>query len=101
MMKRRRRRNDHRFQSIYNSKHPRHFSSLQFLRYEARSRIEAGLALKHDFFAHLPPEVRQLPDTESIFVVKGVRLAKDPGGKSLGAITGGLSGNKRRQSMLF
>ena len=75
--------------------------SLQFLRYDARQRIDAAAALRHDFFAHLPPEVRQLPDAESIFTVKGVRLAKDPGGKSLGAMTAGLSGNKRRQSMLF
>ena len=73
-----------------------------FLRYDARRRIDAVAALKHDFFAHLPPEVHALPDAESIFHVKGVRLAKDPGGKTLGAMGGGgLSGNKRRQSMLF
>ena len=72
----------------------------QFLRYDARRRIEAGLALKHDFFAHLPPEVHLLPDVDSIFGVRGVRLAKDPGGKV--AMNGNaVSGAKRRQSMLF
>jgi hypothetical protein len=54
--------------------------------------------MKHPYFQSLGPDIQKIADTQSIFSVAGVHLAKDPGYRSNGFPAGGKS---RRQSMLL
>jgi len=49
------------------------------LEYDPTKRITADLAIRHKFFANLPPNIYKLPDTTSIFAMADVNLAKNPG----------------------
>lgn len=48
-----------------------------FLRCNPRSRISAHDALAHTYFSCLPSEVHSLADSESIFSIDSIRLAKE------------------------
>merc|ERR1711936_333517 len=68
-----------------------------FLLFQAKKRLPAREALKHNYFASFPPEIRMLKDTDSMFSCPGVGLAKDPGYRSVLQ----SQGKSRRQSMLL
>uniref|UniRef100_A0A8C7Z4I7 cyclin-dependent kinase n=1 Tax=Oryzias sinensis TaxID=183150 RepID=A0A8C7Z4I7_9TELE len=52
------------------------------LQFDAKKRVSAEDALKHSYFRSLGEQVQTLPDTASIFSVKGIQLQKDPGKRS-------------------
>ncbi|XP_048872277.1 cyclin-dependent kinase 17-like isoform X2 [Brienomyrus brachyistius] len=54
----------------------------QLLQFGAKKRISAEEALRHSYFHSLGEQVQTLPDTASIFSVKGIQLQKDPGKRS-------------------
>ncbi|XP_023681624.1 cyclin-dependent kinase 16-like isoform X2 [Paramormyrops kingsleyae] len=54
----------------------------QLLQFEAKKRISAEEAIRHPYFHSLGEQVQTLPDTASIFSVKGIQLQKDPGKRS-------------------
>ncbi|XP_048872278.1 cyclin-dependent kinase 17-like isoform X3 [Brienomyrus brachyistius] len=72
----------------------------QLLQFGAKKRISAEEALRHSYFHSLGEQVQTLPDTASIFSVKGIQLQKDPGKRSTAFSETGRAKN-RRQSMLF
>ncbi|XP_028841661.1 cyclin-dependent kinase 16-like isoform X2 [Denticeps clupeoides] len=51
----------------------------QLLKFEAKARVCADEALRHSYFHSLGPQVQALPDTASIFSVKGILLQREPG----------------------
>uniref|UniRef100_A0A3P9LRF6 cyclin-dependent kinase n=1 Tax=Oryzias latipes TaxID=8090 RepID=A0A3P9LRF6_ORYLA len=54
----------------------------KLLQFDAKKRVSAEDALKHSYFRSLGEQVQTLPDTASIFSVKGIQLQKDPGKRS-------------------
>jgi len=70
-----------------------------FLKYNARSRTPAKDAMKNQYFASLGPGVQTLGDNESVMIVPGVQLSRDPGYRSTGFPA--AQGKSRRQSMLL
>nr|CAD7568391.1 unnamed protein product [Timema californicum] len=73
----------------------------KFLCYEAKNRVSAADAMKHNYFMSLGPEVLKLPDVVSIFTVPGIHLYKDPGYRSSNFPKTSSGGRTRRQSMLL
>ncbi|XP_038142221.1 cyclin-dependent kinase 16-like isoform X4 [Cyprinodon tularosa] len=55
---------------------------LKLLQFEAKNRVSAEEALRHPYFKTLGENLQSLPDTASIFSVKGIQLHKDPGKRS-------------------
>ncbi|MED6268322.1 Cyclin-dependent kinase 16 [Characodon lateralis] len=55
---------------------------LKLLQFEAKNRVSAEEALRHPYFRTLGEHVQSLPDTASIFSVKGIQLHRDPGKRS-------------------
>ncbi|XP_017270582.1 cyclin-dependent kinase 17 isoform X1 [Kryptolebias marmoratus] len=55
---------------------------LMLLQFEAKKRVSAEDALRHAYFKSLGEQVQTLPDTASIFSVKGIQLQRDPGKRS-------------------
>uniref|UniRef100_A0A3Q2UMI3 cyclin-dependent kinase n=1 Tax=Fundulus heteroclitus TaxID=8078 RepID=A0A3Q2UMI3_FUNHE len=55
---------------------------LKLLQFEAKDRVSAEEALRHSYFRTLGEHVQSLPDTASIFSVKGIQLHRDPGKRS-------------------
>jgi len=70
-----------------------------FLLYEARRRMSARSAMHHPYFKSLGPGINNVVDTQSIFSLPGIHLAKDPGYRSSSFPHG--NGKTRRQSMLL
>jgi len=70
-----------------------------FLLYEARRRMSARSAMHHPYFKSLGPGINNVVDTQSIFTLPGIHLAKDPGYRSSSFPHG--NGKTRRQSMLL
>lgn len=70
-----------------------------FLKFEARKRTSAKIAMKHPYFDSLGPGVHTLSDNESILSAPGVQLSRDPGYRQTGYTNNG--GKTRRQSMLL
>lgn len=68
-----------------------------FLEYIAPNRKSASDGMKHPYFNPLGPNVESLTDDQSVFVIEGLKLLKDPGNGSIRRTSMG----KRRQSMLF
>jgi len=56
------------------------------LKYNPKSRASAVESLNHKYFSFLPAEVYQLDNSQSIFDVPNLVLAKDPGAKLNNAI---------------
>ncbi|XP_048879082.1 cyclin-dependent kinase 16-like isoform X4 [Brienomyrus brachyistius] len=54
----------------------------QLLQFSVKNRISAEDGLRHPYFSCLGEQVHTLPDTASIFSVKGIQLRRDPGRKS-------------------
>nr|CAD7595111.1 unnamed protein product [Timema genevievae] len=70
----------------------------KFLCYEAKHRVSAVDAMKHNYFMSLGPEVLKLPDVVSIFTVPGIHLCKDPGYRSSNFPKTSGGGRTRRQT---
>ncbi|XP_008412075.1 cyclin-dependent kinase 17-like isoform X2 [Poecilia reticulata] len=73
---------------------------LKLLQFEAKNRVSAEEALRHPYFRTLGEHVQSLPDTASIFSIKGIQLHKDPGKRS-SLHPESSQGKNRRQSVLF
>ncbi|KFD65806.1 hypothetical protein M514_04710 [Trichuris suis] len=72
----------------------------QLLQFEGRNRIGARMGMRHAFFSSLPAEIHDLDDSESIFVVPGVHLSRDPGRRNYQQDYQYSLMRSRRQSML-
>lgn len=74
----------------------------KFLRYEAKKRISATDAMRHNYFHSLGQSIHSLPDVASIFSIPGIQLGKDPGCRpSSGLLRNNAGSRLRRQSMLL
>nr|XP_027209361.1 cyclin-dependent kinase 14-like [Penaeus vannamei] len=51
--------------------------AMQFLQIQPNKRISSELALRHSYFADLPPSIYDLDPEQSIFSVGGVRVAQE------------------------
>ncbi|KAK8771445.1 hypothetical protein V5799_025309 [Amblyomma americanum] len=49
----------------------------RFLQLQPQNRISAADALRHSYFADMPPKVYDLPDQASIFTVPGCKLSPE------------------------
>ncbi|XP_043933540.1 cyclin-dependent kinase 17-like isoform X3 [Protopterus annectens] len=72
----------------------------KLLQFEAKKRLTAEEAMRHQYFKCLGEQVLKLPDTGSIFSIKEIQLQRDPGYRPP-PYSDSAHVKSRRQSLLF